>query len=259
MTDQPNRWSEDGYAVGRLIAYALKSARPAREGEYKQLLDRYSYEEAFAEAIDNVLEGLGLQALNETVESLRGGITLGCLGQNSPFAPNIESHARGLNREQRMALGIVHLGVMSFFYPQLDEEDDEFRSRAGTPSELGSDIRQICETLSRQRQQTADPEEGPPSDVRLAFEAFLALPPAPARGGFLTKSTQVGLVNHALQELQRNGFLTVDGGEGLNTRYVSLPKYRVYVRRLASHHAAQWVRKARQHMMDAGQGEAAHV
>jgi len=253
MSEEAERWSEDGYAIGRLIAFALKSARPAREGEYKQLLDRYGYEEDFAGAVDNVLEGLGLQALNETVESLRGGMVLGCLGQNSPFAPNIESHARGLNREQRMALGIIHLGVMSFFYPQIDQDDDDFRSRAGTPSELGADIRQVCETLRRQRGEDGDPDADPPSDVRLAYEAYLGMPPAPARGGFLTKSSQVGLVNHALMELQRNGFLAIDGGEGLNARFVSLPKYRIYVRRLASHHAAQWVRKARQNMMDARQ------
>ncbi len=252
---EENQWTKDGYPVGRLISFALKSAKPSREGEYKELLDRFKYDEAFAAAVDGVLEGLGLQVLNENIQSLRAGMVLGCAGQTSPFAPNLESHARGLSRDQRMSLGIIHLGIMSYFYPQIDLDDDELRSRSGTPSEISTDIRQICETLHKQGRQEEREEEAPPSDVRLAYEAFLALTPAPAKGGFLTKTTQVGLVNHALMALYRNHFLAVDGGEGVNTRFVSLPKYRIYVRRLASHNAAQTVRLARQKMMDAKQGE----
>lgn len=243
---------DHGYAVGRLIAFALRSAKPSRDSEYRQLIDRYKYEENFAAAVDQVLDGLGLQVLNDTIQSLRAGMVLGCSGFNSPFAPNIESHARGLSPEQRMALAITHLAIMSYYYPQVDDEDDSFRSRSGTPSELATDIRQVCETLATEEEE----KNLVPKDVRLAYEAFLALPPAPAKGGFMTKSTQVGLVNHALSELQRNGFLGVDGGDGPNTRYVSLPRYRVYVRRLASHHGAKLVRKARQNMV--AQGEA-HV
>ena len=239
-----------GYETGRLIAFALKSAKPSRDGEYKQLLDRYKYDEGFGGAVDQVLEGMGLQVLNETAAALRSGLVLGCLGQNSPFAPNIESHARGLSREQQIALGIIHLAVMSFFYPQLDDEDDEFRSRSGTPSEIATDLRQVCETMKMKHLHNEGEE--PPAYVRQAYEAFLTLPPAPARGGFLTRSSQVGLVNHALVELLRNNFLAVDGGEGLNTRYVSLPKYRIYVRRMASHKLAQLVRSARQKMMEQG-------
>ncbi len=246
---------DDSYAVGRLIAFALKSAKPSRDGEYQQLIDRYKYEDGFATSVDGVLEGLGLQILNETTQGMRAGLVLGCQGYNSPFAPNIESHARSLSPEQRMALAIIHLAIMSFYYPQLDEDEDDFRSRCGTPSELATDIRQVCETLKT----SENGENEPPADVRLAYEAFLSLPPAPARGGFLTKSTQVGLVNHALSELQKNGFLATDGGEGPNSRYISLPKYRIYVRRLASHHAAQLIRSSRQKMMEAKEGEATNV
>lgn len=258
MTED-NQWAKDGYAVGRLISFALKSAKPSREGEYKELLDRFKYDEGFAAAVDAVLEGLGLQVLNENIQSLRAGMVLGCAGQTSPFAPNLESHARGLVREQRMALGVIHLGIMSYFYPQIDLDDDELRSRSGTPSEISTDIRQVCETLHQRSQKSETGEDVPPSDVRLAYEAFLALTPAPAKGGFLTKSTQVGLVNHALMSLYRNHFLAVDGGEGVNTRFVSLPKYRIYVSRLASHNAALTVRLARQKMMDAKEGESSYV
>ena len=248
---EENQWAENGYDIGRLIAFALRSAKPARDGEYKQLIDRYKYEDAFATAVDSVLEGLGLSVLNETTEGLRAGIVLGCQGYNSPFAPNIESHARGLNAEQRMALAIIHLAIMTFYYPQLDDEEDDFRSRSGSPSELATDIRQLCETLQTDERRDSDP----PADVRLAYESYLSLPPAPARGGFLTRSTQVGLVNHALAELQRNGFLAIEGGDGPNTRYSSLPKYRIYVRRLASHHGAKLVREARRKMVEAREGE----
>lgn len=255
MNEERIPWADNGYAVGRLIAFALRSAKPSREGEYKDLIDRYKYEEEFREAVDNVMEGLGLQILNESTESFRGGVVLGCLGQSSPFAPNLESHARNMNAEQRMALGIVHLGIMSYYYPQVEDDDDEFRSRSGTPSEIANDIRQVCETLQVRDQRHRDAGDEPPPDVRLAYEAFLALPPAPARGGFLTRNSQVGLVNHALSELYRNNYLGYDGGDGVNTRFVTLPKYRIYVRRLASHMAAQAVRAARQTMMDAQEGE----
>ena len=249
MSEEAKNWADDGFAVGRLISYGLKSSKPSRDSEYRQLLDRYKYEEGFAEAVDAVLEGLGLQILNETIQGLRAGLVLGCHGYASPFAPNIESHARGLNQEQRMALAIIHLAIMSYYYPQVDADEDDFRSRSGTPSELATDIRHVCETLSMRNED----EEGPPNDVRLAYESYLAMPPAPARGGFLTKSTQVGLVNFALSELQKNGFLAVDGGDGPNTRFISLPKYRIYVRRLSSHHAAKLVRGARQKMMEEGE------
>ena len=245
---------QEGYAVGKLINYALRASKPSKDSEYRQLIDRYKYDENYGAAVDAVLEGLGLQVLNETTQGLRAGMVLGCMGYNSPFAPNIDSHARGLNAEQRMALALIHLAIMSYYYPQVDDDEDDFRSRSGTPSELANDIRQLAETLRH----GGDDMEAP-NDVRLAYEAFLAMQPAPARGGFLTRSTQVGLVNHALSELQRNGFLAVDGGEGANTRYISLPKYRIYVRRLASHNAARIVRDARQKMMEDKQGETAHV
>lgn len=243
----PQILSEDGYAVGRLIAFALKSSRPSREGEYKQLIDQYIYEEIFARSTDQVLEGMGLQILNDSTESLRNGLVLGCLGQNSPFAPNIDSHARGLTREQQMALGVVHLGIMSFFFPQVEDEDDLFRSRMGTPSEIAKDIAQVCETLSKELKAEEEERGGPPSSQRMGFEFFLALPPAPAKtSGYLPKSTQVGLVLFALNELNRNQFLAIDGGDGVNTRFASLPKYRVYVQRLASHQLATMIRVAAQ-------------
>lgn len=249
--------TEEGYAVGRLIAFALKSARPTKEGEYKQLIDQYIYEEIFARAVDGVLEGLGLRILNDSTESLRNGMVLGCLGQNSPFAPNIDSHARGLTREQQMALGVVHLGIMSFFFPQVEDEDDLFRSRMGTPTEIAKDISQVCESLAAELKLADEERGGPPSSHRMGFEFFLALPPAPTRTtGYIPKSTQVGLVLFALNELNRNQFLAIDGGEGVNIRFTSLPKYRVYVQRLASHHLAQMIREARQ---KSEEGETSHV
>jgi hypothetical protein len=245
--------TEDGYAVGRLIAFALRSSRPSKEGEYKQLIDQYLYEPKFADAVHQVLEGMGLQVLNAgNPTTLKGGLVLSCTSHNSPFAPNIESHARGLDKEQRVSLGVIHIAVMSFFYPQEDEEDEEdmFRSRSGTPSEIAEDIRRICETL-RQSRDVFDWDEVPADHISLAYEHFLALAPAPPRQtGYIGKTTQVGLVNFALSELYKNGFLAIDGGDGINTRYVSLPKYRVYTRRFASHKVARLVREARQKMTD---------
>ena len=246
--------NEMAYAAGRLIAQALKSAKPHRDSEYKELLDRYIYEEPFAAAVDNILEGLGLKVLNETTQALRSGMALGCVGTNSPFAPNIDSHARGLSRDQQIAMGIIHLAVMSFYYPQVDDDDDdEFRSRSGTPSEIASDIREICEALKSAHDNEDREIDEIPDQVRQAYEFFLALQPAPTRAGYYGKTTQIGLVHHVLSELQKNGFLGLDGGDGLNTRYVSLPKYRIYVRRLSSHATAQLVRAARQRVLD-GQG-----
>lgn len=257
MAEQAD-WVVDGYLIGRLISFALKSARPSKDGEYKKLIDRYKYEEPFAAAVDGVLEGMGLQVLNETTQALRTGLVLCCLGQTSPFAPNVESHARGLTRDQRMALGLIHLGTMSFFYPQVDDDSqDDFRSRSGTPSEICEDIRQLCDTLCEQLKHSDDNE--PPTNARQVFEAFSAMPPAPARGGLMARSTQIGLVNHALLELKANGFLAFDGGEGLNTRFVSLPKYRIYVRRLASHEIAKLIRQARQKQADHARGASPNV
>lgn len=251
---------EDGYEIGRLIAFALKSAKPSRDGEYKQLIDKYIYDDAFKEAADRVLEGLGLKILNDTTHALRTGLVLACDGFTSPFAPNIDSHARGLSREQQVALGIIHLAVMTWYYPQLDDdEDDDFRSRAGTPSEIAEDIRQVCETL-RETNRNHDDEEAAPSQVRMAWEHFLSLQPAPVtRGNYMPKSTQVGLVNFALSELRSNGYLGVDGGEGPNTRYVSLPKYRVYVRRFAAHGVAALVREARRRSREHQKGDTEDV
>ena len=245
--------TQDGYAVGRLIAFALKSAKPAREGEYKQLIDQYIYEESFARATDQVLEGLGLRVLNDSTESLRNGVVLACTGQTSPFAPNIESHARGLSREHQMALGVAHLGIMSFFFPKVEDEDDLFRSRMGTPTEITKDISQVCESLNVEIKGTEEAEGGPPASQTQAFEYFLALPPAPAKSsGYLPKSTRIGLVYFALMELQRHQFLAIDGGEGANTRFVSLPKYRVYVQRMSSHELAQSIRAAQQRSDEKG-------
>lgn len=253
MNEEAGILEEDGFAVGRLIAFALRSSRPSKEGEYKQLIDQYLYEPKFAEAVNQVLEGMGLQVLNAgNATALKGGVVLSCTSHNSPFAPNIESHARGLDKEQRVALGVIHIAVMSFFYPQEDEEDEEdmFRSRSGTPSEIAEDIRRVCETL-RQSRDDFDWDEVPADHVSLAYEHYLGIAPAPPRmTGYIGKTTQVGLVNYALSELYKNGFLGIDGGEGINTRYVSLPKYRVYTRRFASHKVARLVREARQKMTD---------
>ncbi|CAM2006072.1 hypothetical protein [Acanthopleuribacter pedis] len=248
MAEETNL-NETGYAAGRLIAFALKSAKPHRDSEYKQLIDRYIHDEPFAVGVDAVLEGMSLRILNETTQSLRAGLVLACTASASPFAPNIESHARGLNRDQQMAMGVIHLAVMSFYYPQVDDDDDdEFRSRSGTPSEIASEIREICEALQTAHQQDDSAGDEMPNQVRLAYEYYLSLQPAPTRAGYYGKTTQIGLVHHVLNELHRNGFLGLDGGDGPNTRYVSLPKYRIYVRRMSSHHLAQSVRKARRAM-----------
>lgn len=245
------------YAAGRLIAFALKSAKPHRDSDYKQLIDRYIHEEPFAETVDAFLEGMNLKILNETTQSLRVGLVLACTANASPFAPNIESHARGLNREQQMAMGVIHLAVMSFYYPQVDDDDDdEFRSRSGTPSEIAGEIREICEALQTAHQQNDRDNDEMPNQIRQAYEYYLALQPAPARAGYYGKTTQIGLVHHVLNELYRNGFLGLDGGDGVNTRYVSLPKYRIYVRRMSSHQMAQMVRKARMAMNHQPQDDA---
>jgi hypothetical protein len=174
-------------------------------------------------------------------------MVLGVESQVSPFAPNIDSHARGLTREQKITLGVIHLGIMSFYYPVVEDDDaDDFRSRIGTPSEIASDIRNVCEALRRNQRDMVDRGQAVPSNLIAAFEHFLALPPAPAKNAhFLPRTTRVGLVNYALQELLRNGFLAQDGGEGVNARYASLPKYRIYVRRLSSHEMARLIRLAR--------------
>lgn len=105
-------------SAARLVRYALSpKERPAADGQYRSLLDRYRTDTEFAEIVSRVADGLGLE--------LRMPTQLGLIVAGSadgPFAVTLDNSGlpirTGAKRLQdRRCFGLVLIALAAYAYP----------------------------------------------------------------------------------------------------------------------------------------------
>lgn len=107
-------------AASRLIRNALiPKERPTPDSEYRELLDRYRTDIAFAELVERIAEGLGLDVHDRT--SRLGLLVSG--RTESPFAVTLENSGLPLRAptdqrlQDRRCFGLVLLAIVAYAYP----------------------------------------------------------------------------------------------------------------------------------------------
>jgi len=109
----------DASAAARLIRNALApKERPTPESEYRELLDRYKTDVAFAELVERVADGLGLDV---HATSPLGLLVSGRI--ESPFAITLDNSGLPVRSptdqrlQDRRCFGLVLLSIVAYAYP----------------------------------------------------------------------------------------------------------------------------------------------
>jgi len=100
-----------------LVGYGLTGRVPTEGSEYGRLYDRYRTDPTFRGLVDGVASGLGLAVIGTPLT----GIVLTARA-GSPFDLRL-SDLPGGDRPDRLALGLVLLGIAAYAYPKPEDLD----------------------------------------------------------------------------------------------------------------------------------------
>lgn len=103
--------------AGALISYGLTGRVPTEGAEYGRLYDRYKTDPTFHALVDGVASGLGLIIIGTPLT----GIIL-TARPGSPFDLRM-SDLPGGDRDERLVLGLVLLGIAAYAYPKPEDLD----------------------------------------------------------------------------------------------------------------------------------------
>jgi hypothetical protein len=214
------------YEAARLVAYAVRvpAARPAREREYAELLDRYDNDAGFRTLVDQVA------AAFELVVASTGayGVVLD-VGADSPvaFRPD-DLHAR-MGVEERLQLYLITVGLISYLYPSNQALEDLGATRYLTVADLYAYLKERCAAL---KSASPDPVADAPQ-AEEAWRTFDMLKPA-TPDGQRRWTTALGRVERIVEEFARHGLLEPDGKVGDEPRYRALERLRLQARNVAA-------------------------
>lgn len=229
-----------GRDASQLLALALKRASPS-DRDYKDLIARYGREVDFRDLVNGMADGLGLAIIDPGPTARNTGLALCCSDRNSPFAPTIETYQLKVRQDYRPVIPLVHLGVMSYYFPSL-EADDEYSARPGSPEQVMQHLRSIAVEM-----QAADRQNDEiPSTLRKAYQLLLEMPEvgendADGRKG---RNTLLGIVRAVMDQLVEMNYLRISE-EGKETVYQPRQIYHLYVRRYAGGTIAQLLDRMR--------------
>lgn len=149
----------DIVAAARLVRHALiPRERPTPDSEYRELLDRYQTDVSFAEIVERVAEGLGLD--------LHPPSPLGLLlsGRvDSPFAVTLENCGLPIRTgdqrlQDRRCFGLVLLAIITYLYPNGEALIDP-SSRPVRAADIERFLEQRIKRLINLDTDPDDPEE----------------------------------------------------------------------------------------------------
>jgi hypothetical protein len=103
--------------AGALVSYGLTGRVPTEGSEYGRLYDRYRTDPTFRTLVDGVASGLGLTVIGTPIT----GIVLTARA-GSPFDLRL-SDLPGGDRDDRLTLGLVLLGIAAYAYPRPEDLD----------------------------------------------------------------------------------------------------------------------------------------
>jgi hypothetical protein len=214
------------YGAARLVAYAVRvpAARPAREREYAELLDRYDNDAGFRGLVDQIAAAFDL-----TVASTGPyGVVLD-VAADSPvaFRPD-DLHSR-IGAEERLQLYLITVGLIAYLYPTNRALEDLGATRYVTVADLHAYLKERCAAL---RAASPDPVADAPQ-AQEAWRTFDTLRPA-TPDGQRRWTTALGRVERVVGEFARHGLLEPDGKAGDEPRYRALERLRLQARNVAA-------------------------
>lgn len=163
----------DATAASRLLRNALNPKdRPTPDSEYRELLDRYKTDTAFAELVERIAEGLGLDV---HPPSPLGLLVSGRI--ESPFAITLENSGLPVRTptEQRLqdrrCFGLVLLAIATYAYPH----GEALLDPASLPVRPIEIERFLEQRISRLTELDSDPDQ-PEGQLREAAATWRDLP-----------------------------------------------------------------------------------
>lgn len=223
-----------GHDAGRLLGKALQPRlRPALDPEYLALVERFRTDADLRRVTVAVAEGLGLRILDVGAT----GVVLGC-SPESPFAMRVADYRANLTVDQRVASGLLLLALAAYWFPSAEAllDDDEVVQSLDTAAFVAWLV-ELCTSLAAT--EARDPAVGTP-ELRAACRTLLERAETrKTADGRRTASTLAGMVESALEQLEKGGLVRRTGDRWTSTR-----AYRIQVRELAGHAAFEAVRSA---------------
>jgi hypothetical protein len=244
----------DVTAAATLVGRALDvRAVAGTDPDYAELLRRYRFEDSFRETVDSVCAGLGLGVIDAVDQGLiiaPDSDSVFSMGSVADFEP-------GLNPDQRVMLGVIHLCIAATAYPLEGDTERVVVVRLRT-SQIERVLRESARIISERAAEadaqavgpelrgangttTSDERERPGGidpELRSALDLLAAMPtrkPVPKRAasGRRSRGTSLGLIAMAFEQLVEHGcFRKVAGGEE-DAEYLALDRYRLQVRERA--------------------------
>ncbi|MFT2014386.1 hypothetical protein ACMA1D_00850 [Streptomyces sp. 796.1] len=227
--------ADEGEDAARLIAYAVRvRLRPAKDGAYKALVDRYQRQEPFRLLVDRVAAGLGLRVLGAASDI---GLALAAT-PHSVFETKIEDYAvrtKYRGEGEKLLHGIVHLAVAALAFPRPDDlANDTYTGRVSVDA-VDRAVRDTCDRL-REKSRAADDSTDRPTDtpeLEKTWSAYVRRPEASlTKDKRLASDSTRALITKALRFLEEQGFLVLAGRED-DGWYRTTPRYQWQVRELA--------------------------
>jgi hypothetical protein len=216
--------------AGRLIQYALRpNARPAGEGDYGRLMDRFQDDTTFRAAVHQIAGGLGLWMLDYGEH----GIVL------APQAGSVFSMKTPEWRvtastavEDRLLDGLIQVGIAVTLFPRAEDLEDDAAKPPVTVDEVEETLRQLCARLEAEAAGRPDPAVG--SDGTALDEAWRLYHHrlSTAEGRRSARTTR-GMISAALEYLRDQGCFVRLADEH-PVRYRSTWRYEAMVRELAA-------------------------
>lgn len=220
--------ADDARAAAELVRFGLRQGSvPAREPDYRRLVERFLDSTTFQELVHAVARGLQLRVLDVEPEI---GVVLMPESTESPFATGLSDYRATLGVESkqvpRAAFVLAQAAVASSLYPSADalEYPD--------PQPPNTTTTEVCERLVElsarlERQLGEDPEEG---DATLApgWRHILSLPRELPQSERHSPNSLRGLIQLVLNHLCEQRLLAwVPRRGGEEDFYVATAHYRI--------------------------------
>lgn len=221
----------------RLLGWALNpKAIPARNEEYRTLLEAYDGDEKIRVVVADMTRGFDLMLLERSTQA---GLVLAPAAE-SMFAITMSDYAKSTGGDgkshERVLHALAHLGAATMAYPRpADLADASWVGRVsvhGVEGFLTDAVTRLRNRLTEAGEPT-DPPSGTP-DLEWAWHVYDRRASASATGdGRFSSKTRTGIVSRTLSFLGEQGLLTkiADGNGG---EYRSTPRYRIQIRHAAA-------------------------
>jgi hypothetical protein len=189
--------------AARLLRFALApKGRPVPGSPYRDLLDRYRTDVAFAEIVDRIADGLGL----DVYQANQLGLLITGRAEG-PFAVTLDNCGlnirQGTSRLQdRRCFGLVLLALAAQAYPNGEALVDPV-NRTVRPADLERFLARRIETLAEIAELDGDDEE---AQLREAAKTWLDLPEVlPNERGGLKRDCRRWYITTTLEFLAAQG------------------------------------------------------